>query len=146
MNEADDYFFGVRSGRLGTVTDTDGDGIPDSSDNCPKVANPDQKDTDGDGVGDACDNCPKVSNPDQKDSNGNGIGDACEPPPPPPKRCDVDGDKDVDLNDILAVALGVGHKAKNATDPRDADGNGVINLKDVLKCIEQCTRKFCAVR
>jgi hypothetical protein len=38
-----------------SVVDTDGDGIPDSSDNCPLVANPDQADVDADGVGDACD-------------------------------------------------------------------------------------------
>ncbi|MBI5309592.1 MAG: thrombospondin type 3 repeat-containing protein [Actinobacteria bacterium] len=35
-------------------TDTDGDGVPDPTDNCPSAPNPDQLDTDGDGVGDAC--------------------------------------------------------------------------------------------
>ena len=34
--------------------DGDGDGIPDSQDNCPFVYNPDQADSDGDGTGDAC--------------------------------------------------------------------------------------------
>jgi C1A family cysteine protease len=36
--------------------DQDGDGVPDSSDNCPTAYNPAQTDTDGDGLGDACDN------------------------------------------------------------------------------------------
>ncbi|MFO0753327.1 MAG: choice-of-anchor Q domain-containing protein [Thermodesulfovibrionales bacterium] len=57
--------------------DNDNDGTPDSSDNCPAVANIDQSDIDGDGIGDACDNCPTVSNPDQSDSGGDGFGDAC---------------------------------------------------------------------
>lgn len=35
--------------------DTDGDGIPDTDDNCPNVINPDQTDSFGNGVGDACD-------------------------------------------------------------------------------------------
>jgi hypothetical protein len=35
-------------------TDTDGDGIPDSHDNCPNTFNPDQADADGDGIGDVC--------------------------------------------------------------------------------------------
>lgn len=42
------------------------------------LANPD---TDGDGVADSIDNCPTVANPDQRDSDGDGIGDACDPTP-----------------------------------------------------------------
>ncbi len=34
--------------------DTDGDGIVDSADNCPTVANPGQEDADNDGTGDVC--------------------------------------------------------------------------------------------
>jgi len=47
---------------VSTVPDSDGDGVPDSSDNCPNVSNPDQKDSDGDGFGDACDAFPRNKN------------------------------------------------------------------------------------
>ncbi len=42
--------------------DGDGDGAPDSSDNCIDVANPEQTDSDNDGLGDACDGEPNVQN------------------------------------------------------------------------------------
>ncbi len=35
--------------------DADNDGVPDASDNCTLIANPDQRDTDNDGYGNACD-------------------------------------------------------------------------------------------
>jgi hypothetical protein len=37
--------------------DRDDDGVPDCSDNCPGVANPDQADCDQNGIGDACETC-----------------------------------------------------------------------------------------
>lgn len=58
--------------------DTDGDGVPDSGDNCPTTPNATQADGDGDGVGTACDNCPTTPNPDQLDSNNDNWGNACE--------------------------------------------------------------------
>lgn len=39
---------------------------------------PPELDSDGDGVPNRTDNCRFASNPDQKDGNGNGTGDACE--------------------------------------------------------------------
>lgn len=47
-----------------TGLDADGDGILDSTDNCPATYNPDQADMDGDGIGDVCDHIVSVS-PDQ---------------------------------------------------------------------------------
>jgi hypothetical protein len=42
------------------------------------MAAPPPLDTDGDGRPDSVDNCPTVANPTQADCNNNGIGDACE--------------------------------------------------------------------
>ncbi len=44
----------------GPPLDTDGDGVPDSTDNCPTISNPSQSDIDSDGIGDACDSCTDV--------------------------------------------------------------------------------------
>ncbi|MCB9551669.1 MAG: hypothetical protein H6705_07255 [Myxococcales bacterium] len=92
--------FNIRWGYALACSDEDMDGICVPEDNCPAVANPDQRDSDGDGRGDACDlcpgpdgnqgdrdrdgrgdncdNCPDHPNPDQADSDGNGTGDACQ--------------------------------------------------------------------
>src|SRR5579862_2844707 len=61
--------------------DSDGDGVPDSADNCPHASNPDQRDHDFDGVGDVCDNCPHIVNANQADGDQDGVGDACDPRP-----------------------------------------------------------------
>lgn len=63
--------------------DTDGDGIPDISDNCPAIANADQHDHDGDGRGDVCDVCPHLFDA-GGDTDGDGVGDACDPRPGTP--------------------------------------------------------------
>lgn len=70
----------------------DGDGIWNDQDNCPSIANPDQKNSDQDqnGQGDACrdpdrdhvlgklDNCPQKYNPNQKDVDQDGLEDLCD--------------------------------------------------------------------
>ena len=63
--------------------DLDDDGVPDTSDNCPRIANPaPQRDHDGDGAGDPCDPCPHRPLSDGSgDADGDGVGDPCDPRP-----------------------------------------------------------------
>ena len=83
---------------LNTILDSDSDGIFDTIDNCPLIANTDQLDTDTDSIGDVCDsfpndpdndidgdgvsgeidNCSNVSNPDQNDLDLDETGDLCD--------------------------------------------------------------------
>ncbi len=79
----------------------DGDSVPDSSDNCPRVANPDQGDFDSDGLGDPCD----------PDRDGDGFGtfqDAC---PSQPEDADAFQDDD-------------------GCPDQDNDGDGVLDATD----------------
>jgi len=75
--------------------DSDGDGVPDASDNCPLVANPDQVDFDGDGLGNACD----------ADDDGDGVldsEDAC--PLEDATGFDADGNGCIDrISDLHAL-------------------------------------------
>lgn len=73
-----------------TKIDTDADSIPDIRDNCPNIANEDQKDADKNNKGDACedfdydgiensiDNCPDYPNQAQLDTDGDLVGDPCD--------------------------------------------------------------------
>lgn len=70
--------------------DDDKDGVVDSVDNCPSVANKDQKDENKNGLGDACedfdkdglvnglDNCPNHPNRSQQDTDADKKGDHCD--------------------------------------------------------------------
>jgi cytosine/adenosine deaminase-related metal-dependent hydrolase len=87
-------------------TDTDGDGIPNDADNCPKIFNPvrpmdkgRQADADNDGIGDACDECPE--DPTQKcahavagDLDGDGIPNGTDNCPETANADQADADED----------------------------------------------------
>jgi hypothetical protein len=106
------------------LPDADGDGIPDTLDNCPKVPNPDQADEDHDGIGGACDNCPEVSNPPQTDADEDGIGDACDNCPQASNPTQVDTDRD-GIGDACDSCPGVANP-----DQTDKDDDGVGDACD----------------
>ncbi len=99
--------------RVVTGDDTDGDGVPDTRDNCLEVPNREQRDTDGDGFGNLCD----------ADFDNDGRVTAGWRPMPPgvagdldalqdaiaahrhDPHLDLDGDRDVDIDDATIASL-----------------------------------------
>ncbi len=121
--------------------DTDEDGVPDDTDNCPAIPNPDQVDQDLDGLGNLCDadldgdgvdndfdNCPGIENTMQEDLDLDGAGDACD--------LDVDGDAVPDQADNCPLVANTGQAdsdgdlsgdACDTDDDNDGVDDGVDN-------------------
>ena len=97
--------------------DSDGDGVADSSDNCPQIANANQADCDGDGTGNVCEIAGGAT-----DENCNGIPDRCEQ-----SWGDFDLSGAVSGDDLgyLLSAWGTGDRMG------DLDENGLINGADL---------------
>ncbi|MFZ1829030.1 MAG: astroprincin family protein [Candidatus Competibacteraceae bacterium] len=122
------------------VSDGDGDGIPDASDNCPTTANSNQVDSDGDGKGDACDNCPATPNADQVDGDGDGKGDVCDncPTTANPDQTDSDGDGKGNVCDNCPTIANPGQEDGDNDGEGDAcevvvsdgDGDGIPDAED----------------
>jgi hypothetical protein len=95
-------------------TDSDGDGVVDSADNCRLQPNPDQQDADTDSIGDVCDNCAAATNAMQTNTDGDQWGDACDYCPTTSTPWEVPtGDQDCDgFTTAIENYLG--------TDPLDA--------------------------
>lgn len=101
-----------------TATDSDGDGIPNDADLCPKVFDPvrpmdgaKQGDEDNDGKGDACDPCPLDATDactavSSMDRDGDGIRDELDvcPNVADPAQADRDGDGRGDACDACTTA------------------------------------------
>lgn len=92
-----------------TTTDTDGDGIADTSDNCPTIANTNQRDHDLDAHGDVCDRCPHLASTTDPDGDSDGVGDDCDP------RASTAGD---------SIAMFEGFYDTNSIANWNEDGNG----------------------
>ncbi|MFT7620999.1 MAG: hypothetical protein ACI9WU_000160 [Myxococcota bacterium] len=120
--------------------DKDGDGVSNSVDVCPSVADPLQMDADGDGQGDLCDPdrdgdgvpnatdvCVDAPDPDQVDHDGDGLGDVCDPDPDgdgvPDAIDNCPGTANADQQDVD------GDDAGDVCDD-DADSDGVPNAAD----------------
>ncbi|HFE48939.1 MAG TPA: hypothetical protein ENJ21_06445, partial [Chromatiaceae bacterium] len=68
---------------------------------------------------------------------------ACREEVPPP---DVDGDADVDRDDLGLLRNRFGAPANGFADPLDLNHDGVINVLDVRLMARQCTRARCATQ
>jgi len=109
----------------------------DLCDNCPDVANPDQRSSDDDGLGDACDVCPQLDDPAQRDTDEDGVGDACDvcPGEADPDQEDGDGDRVGDRCDLCpAVAdplqRDLDRDGRGDLCDDDLDGDGKDNDED----------------
>ncbi len=125
---------------LGKAKDTDGDGVPDSKDDCPETAGLEAlngcPDTDGDGVADRMDACPKVAGLEQfggcPDTDGDGIPDTEDKCPKVAGvkdfgGCpDTDGDGVPDSEDVCPKVAGEAKWGGCA----DSDGDGIPDNKD----------------
>ena len=58
--------------------------------------------------------------------------------------CDIDGDNDVDRDDLNLILAARNTPATGADDPRDVDGDGMITVLDARKCVLSCDRAGCA--
>jgi hypothetical protein len=61
-----------------------------------------------------------------------------------PLMCDVDADGDVDRDDYRAILGSRNQPASGPDDPMDANGDGVITIRDAKLCIKECTLPQCA--
>ena len=104
---------------------------------------PGAPDGDDDAVADESDNCRSEYNPEQADTDGDSIGDACDAAEPP-LACDVDGDGNVDRDDVALISAARNRPASLPDDPRDSDGDGVITVLDARRCTLECTLPRCA--
>jgi hypothetical protein len=100
------------------AVDTDGDGRPDSTDNCPTIANPTQADCNRDGVGDVCEIAAGAP-----DFNGDTTTDTCQ------CLADLFVDRQINGADLGALLSQWG--PANASTVSDINRDGQVNGADL---------------
>ncbi len=59
------------------------------------------------------------------------------------QKCDVDGDNNIDTNDISLIFAARNTPATDSSDPRDVDKDNVITVLDARQCALQCDLNNC---
>ncbi len=117
------------------ILDLDDDGIPNTTDNCPMMSNPDQIDTDTDGKGDACDNCPNIGNADQMNSDNDSYGDICDNCPTANNQGQEDSDDDT-FGDACDNCPNIANSGQEDSDS-DNKGNLCDNCPDQYNPLQE---------
>jgi hypothetical protein len=106
------------------IADSDGDGVGDTSDNCPTIANPTQADCDSDGIGDACEIAAGAADHDQ-----DGVPDECQ------CRADVDRNRFVDGVDLAIILSKWGTNGGKDYPAADTDRSGLVDGGDLAQVL-----------
>ncbi|MEN8108782.1 MAG: hypothetical protein ABFS22_12355 [Pseudomonadota bacterium] len=116
-----------------TAPDTDSDGVPDGTDNCPNNANPLQENYDGDAEGDVCDDDDDndgLSDIDEENFDGNPAYNPLTDPDP----FNPDSDGDGHLDGVDPVPLHFNYADGNVAPWGAIDAD--VNSADLLVCLQ----------
>lgn len=113
--------------------DDDGDGFPNTRDNCPTTSNSSQTDTDGDGLGNPCDSTPGTEPP-AGDPDTDPEDDPGGEPPRDPEDSESSGSPTQDQQEALQRELDEADRLKEEDARKLAEAR--VDDNDVNDCID----------